>query len=48
LEETVEDFNRKRRRIDPVRNQPGLSFAFDEAAVVTCIRTGTRAEAECA
>ena len=31
LEETVGDHGLKRWRVDPVRTQPGLTFAFDEA-----------------
>ena len=31
LEEMVEDFGRKKWRIDPSKTGPGLSFAFDEA-----------------
>jgi proteasome accessory factor B len=31
LEETVEDFGRKKWRLDPAKFQAGLSFAFDEA-----------------
>jgi len=31
LEEIVEDFGRKKWRIDPAKTGPGLSFAFDEA-----------------
>jgi predicted DNA-binding transcriptional regulator YafY len=31
LEETVEDFGRKKWRLDPAKSQVGLSFAFDEA-----------------
>jgi hypothetical protein len=33
LEETIKDFGRK-WRMDPARSQPGLSFAFAEAAVL--------------
>ena len=38
LEETVEQFGRKRWRIDPVKGQPGLSFAFDEAVALYLAR----------
>ncbi len=31
LEEVVEEFGRKKWRIEPAKNQPGLSFTFDEA-----------------
>ena len=31
LEETVCEFGKKKWRMDPAKNQPGLSFAFDEA-----------------
>ncbi len=31
LVEAVEDFGRKKWHIDPAKNQPGMSFAFDEA-----------------
>ncbi|MFH1921538.1 MAG: WYL domain-containing protein, partial [Planctomycetota bacterium] len=31
LEETVGDYGRKKWRINPMKSQPGLSFAFDEA-----------------
>jgi predicted DNA-binding transcriptional regulator YafY len=38
LEETVEQFGRKRWRIDPAKSQPGLSFAFDEAVALYLAR----------
>lgn len=38
LEEVVEDFGRKRWRIDPAKSQPGLSFAFDEAVALYLAR----------
>ena len=38
LEETVEQFGRKRWRIDPTKSQPGLSFAFDEAVAMYLAR----------
>jgi hypothetical protein len=38
LEETVEQFGRKRWRNEPARNQPGLSFAFDEAVALYLAR----------
>jgi proteasome accessory factor B len=31
LEETVEQFGRKKWRLDPSKGQPGMAFAFDEA-----------------
>ncbi len=31
LEETVGEYGKKKWRVDPAKNQPGLSFAFDEA-----------------
>ena len=31
LEETVEQFGRKKWRIDPTRTQPGMCFTFDDA-----------------
>jgi len=31
LEETVEEFGRKRWRLDPAKTEPGLGLAFDEA-----------------
>jgi len=34
LEETVEEFGRKRWRLDPAKTQPGLGFAFDEAVAL--------------
>jgi hypothetical protein len=38
LEEAVEQFGRKRWRIDPAKSQPGLSFAFDEAVALYLAR----------
>ena len=38
LEETIEQFGRKRWRIDPAKGQPGLSFAFDEAVALYLAR----------
>jgi predicted DNA-binding transcriptional regulator YafY len=38
LEETVEQFGRKRWRIDPAKGRPGLSFAFDEAVALYLAR----------
>lgn len=38
LEETVEDFGRKRWRLDPSKTGPGLSFAFDEAIALYLAR----------
>ncbi len=34
LEEIVEEFGRKRWRLEPAKTQPGLGFAFDEAIVL--------------
>lgn len=34
LEETVGAHGLKKWRIDPTKNRPGLSFAFDEAAAI--------------
>jgi dihydrofolate reductase len=34
--ETVEERGRKKWRVDPDRNQPGLSFALDEAIALCC------------
>jgi len=34
LEEIVEEFGRKRWRLDPKKTQPGLGFAFDEAVAL--------------
>ena len=31
LEETVGEYGKKKWRVDPAKNQPGLTFAFDEA-----------------
>ena len=38
LSETVEDHGRKKWRINPERNQPGLSFTFDEALALYLAR----------
>jgi len=34
LEEIVEQYGRKKWRLDPAKTQPGLSFAFDEAVAL--------------
>jgi predicted DNA-binding transcriptional regulator YafY len=34
IEETIERFGRKKWRLDPLKTQPGLTFAFDEAAAL--------------
>jgi proteasome accessory factor B len=34
LEETVEQFGRKKWRLDPAKAQPGMAFAFDEAVAL--------------
>ena len=39
LEETVCAHGLKKWRIDPQRNRPGLSFAFDEAVVNNALET---------
>lgn len=38
LEETVEEFGRKKWRIDPAKTGPGLTFAFDEAMALYLAR----------